>query len=270
MRRCVGNCMRRLVKPSLPAGIGQTYQKSQPTPEQRRRQNRLIFVDDDHLYRSIVKAELEAEGFFVVDFAKGEEMLAVLRAGADADIVLLDWRMGSIGGLDLLALIREFNADLPVVFLSDQGTPVHERLAFERGAAEFIDKSRGTEILAARLRLIVRNERQLPMADQVVFQRGRLMLKPKEGRAYWRGVDVNLTVSEFRVVHALALQAGKFVPYRQIYDAMHYEGFMAGSGDDGYRANVRSAIKRIRIKFLECDRSFDEIKNYNGFGYCWE
>ena len=261
--------MRSLMKPSSLVGSGQTYLKSQPGPGQRRRQNRLIFVDDDDFYRSVVKAELEAEGFFVLDFASGEEMLAVLRAGADADIVLLDWRIGSIGGLDLLPLIREFNVDLPVVFLSDHGTPVHERLAFERGAVEFIDKGRGTEILAARLRLIVRNERQLPMTDQV-FERGRLMLKPKEGRAYWGGVDVNLTVGEFRVVHALALQAGEFVSYRRIYDAMHYVGFMAGSGDDGYRANVRTVIKRIRIKFLECDRNFEEIKNYNGFGYCWE
>ena len=155
-----------------------------------------------------------------------------------------------------------------VVFLSDGGTPVHERLALERGAVEFIEKNRGTKILAARLRLIAPNERQLSITDQV-FERGRLVLKPKEGRAYWGDVDVNLTVSEFRVVHALALQAGKVVSYRQIYDAMHYAGFVAGSGDDGYRSNVRSSIKRIRIKFMECDPSFKEIKNHNGFGYCW-
>ena len=196
-------------------------------------------------------------------------MLAALRACAEVDIILLNWGIGSFDGIELLPLIREVNVDLPVVLLTNRGSPVHERLAFERGAVEFIDKGRGTEILAARLRLIVRNKRQLPMAAQV-FERGRLVLKPKEGRAYWGGVDVNLTVSEFRVVHALALQAGEFVSYRQIYDAMHYVGFMAGSGDDGYRANVRSAIKRIRIKFLECDPTFVEIKNCNGFGYCWE
>src|ERR1700760_4397421 len=127
-------------------------------------------------------------------------MLPVLRAGAEADIVLLDWRIGFIGGIDLLSTIHEFDADLPVVFLSDRGTAIHERLALERGAVEFIDKSRGTEILAARLRLIAPNERQLSITDQVL-ERGRLVLKPKEGRAYWGGVDVNLTIGEFRVVH---------------------------------------------------------------------
>jgi two-component system response regulator ChvI len=59
------------------------------------------------------------------------------------------------------------------------------------------------------------------------------------------------------------------VTYRAIYDHMHYEGFIAGSGDDGHRGNVRSAIKRIRNKFRACDPTFAEIDNYQSFGYCW-
>lgn len=57
--------------------------------------------------------------------------------------------------------------------------------------------------------------------------------------------------------------------YRAIYDRLHYEGFIAGSGEHGYRANVRSAIKRIRNKFRDFDPGFGEIVNYTAFGYCW-
>ena len=46
-------------------------------------------------------------------------------------------------------------------------------------------------------------------------------------------------------------------------------GFVAGSGPDGYRANVRTFMKRIRQKFRELDEDFDEIENYPGFGYRW-
>jgi len=59
------------------------------------------------------------------------------------------------------------------------------------------------------------------------------------------------------------------VTYRAIYDRLHYEGFIAGSGNDGYRANVRSVIKRIRNKFRDLDPTFAEIENYSSFGYCW-
>jgi two-component system, OmpR family, response regulator ChvI len=62
---------------------------------------------------------------------------------------------------------------------------------------------------------------------------------------------------------------GQYRTYRTIYDRLHYVGFIAGSGNDGYRANVRTVIKRIRNKFRALDPAFDEIESYSGFGYCW-
>jgi len=80
---------------------------------------------------------------------------------------------------------------------------------------------------------------------------------------------VDLTIGEYNIVHLLASNVGRWVTYRAIYDRLHYEGFIAGTGEDGYRTNVRAAIKRIRKKFLQCDETFAEIENYNSFGYRW-
>ena len=99
---------------------------------------------------------------------------------------------------------------------------------------------------------------------------GKLLLRPQTSRASWSGVDVGITLGEYNIVHLLASNAGRYVTYRAIYDRLHYEGFVAGDGADGYRANVRTAIKRIRNKFRSFDASFDEIENYTGFGYCWK
>jgi two-component system, OmpR family, response regulator ChvI len=98
----------------------------------------------------------------------------------------------------------------------------------------------------------------------------RLRLEPETSRAFWNGVDVDLTLGEYKIVHLLASNAGSFATYRSLYDRLRYEGFVAGSGEDGFRANVRTAIKRIRNKFRACDPTFDEIENYTGFGYCWK
>jgi len=68
----------------------------------------------------------------------------------------------------------------------------------------------------------------------------------------------------------LATSAGDFVSYRAVYDVVHHAGFMAGNGDDGYRSNVRSIIKRIRMKFRSIDDSFEQIQNFPSFGYRWE
>jgi len=98
---------------------------------------------------------------------------------------------------------------------------------------------------------------------------GKLLLKPETSRAYWDGIDVGLTFGEYKIVHLLVSSIGSFVTYRAAYDRLHYEGFIAGAGEDGFRANIRSAIKRIRNTFRACDSDFDEIENSSGVGYRW-
>jgi len=248
--------------------MGLTRPQAGAISEEWRLKNRLIFIDDDAAYRQIVKGELEEEGFSVTDFPSGEAMLDSLEDSSGADIIVLDWSLEKTSGIDLLPMLRERGFNLPVVFLTGRSTPVHERLALQRGAVEFIDKSRGISILVARLRLIAENKREAVTSK--ALRCGHLVLELDAGRVSWKETAVDLTVSELKLVALIASNVGRYVPYRQIYDTIHYEGFVAGSGEHGYRANIRSSIKRIRKKFQECDPTFDEIKNYTGFGYCWD
>jgi two-component system, OmpR family, response regulator ChvI len=87
----------------------------------------------------------------------------------------------------------------------------------------------------------------------------------------WNSVRLdNITVCEFRIIHRLVLHYGKPLTYRKVYDVLkNKEGFIAGWGDDGYRTNVRSCIKRIRRKFEKIEPGWDNIVNHMGFGYSW-
>jgi two-component system response regulator ChvI len=95
---------------------------------------------------------------------------------------------------------------------------------------------------------------------------GKLLLRTDVSRAYWEDADLDLTLGEYNIVHLLASNAGRFMTYREIYDRLQYRGFIAGRGTDGYRMNVRSAIKRIRTKLRDFDPTSDNIENYAGFG----
>ena len=161
--------------------------------------------------------------------------------------------------------------NLPVVFLTCHAPLANEQLAFERGALDFIDKTRGVEFLAMRLRLVAELAKPAAhfKADKPIV-RGKLMLRPHSHRAHWNGVDVGLTVGEYNIVHLLVSNVGHYRTYRAIYDLQHYEGFIAGLGNHGYRTNVRATIKRTRRKFREIDPTFNEIMNSHAFGYCWE
>ena len=230
----------------------------------------VILVEHDDYYRDAVKLELADEGFAVHAFKDGRAMLTAVAEGLQADLVVLDWELENMFGIDLLTQMRQEGLQWPVVFLTGRSSPTHERLALQRGAADFVDKARGTQILAARLRLITRQRQAVPNASsEDNFHCGRLTLRPRMSRAYWNDIDVCLTVAEFKIVKLLASNVGTFITYRRIYDCMHHVGFLAGSGTDGYRTNVRSAIKRIRNKFKANDPGFNEIQTYTSFGYCW-
>ena len=192
---------------------------------------------------------------------------AGLAASPDAAIILLDWDLPDVPGIDLLDELRQTGFNQPVVFLTGYPTTAYEMLALNKGAVDFIDKTRGVEILARRLRRLLSVSKTASPPAPIV--RGKLVLQTNVGRAQWNGVDLGLTIGEYHIVHLLASKPGVWVTYRAIYDRMHYEGFVGGSGEDGYRTNVRSAIRRIRKKFLQCDETFAQLENFVGLGYRW-
>ena len=247
---------------------------------------RVILVESDQYYREVLTGELLRQGFVVHAFADGASLLGSLATAVDADLVVLDWDLANSPGVKLLAELRRHGINLPVVFLTGKviATKQHERcvlaprdalnayecMAFDQGAVDFISKSRDRQVLVRRLRSVVelvKLKADLPSQEGLAC--GKLLLRPQTSRAFWNGVDVGLTLGEYNIVRLLASNVGRYLTYRAIYDRLHYEGFIAGTGDDGYRANVRTAIKRIRNKFRSCDPAFDEIENYAGFGYCW-
>ena len=250
------------------------------------RVRRVVLVESDQYYREVLTVELLRQGFVVHAFVDGASLLGSLATAVDADLVVLDWDLANSPGVKLLAELRRNGINLPVVFLTGKviATKQHERcvlaprdalnayecMAFDEGAVDFIPKSRDREVLVRRLRSVVelvKLKAELPSQEGLAC--GKLLLRPQTSRAFWNGVDVGLTLGEYNIVRLLASNVGRYVTYRAIYDRLHYEGFIAGTGNDGYRANVRTAIKRIRNKFHSCDPTFDEIENYTGFGYCW-
>jgi two-component system response regulator ChvI len=174
-----------------------------------------------------------------------------------------------------LRRLRETDAETPVIFLTALSDQIYEEAALVGGAVDFVEKTRSFTILLRRIELALGGARAEPVAtarqgthaaNQHV---GSLELDPETARAQWKGGRVELTLSEFNIVRYLAERAGQDVRYREIYDLVRGKGFIAGTGLDGYRANVRTFIKRIRQKFREVDPAFDAIENYAGFGYRW-
>jgi two-component system response regulator ChvI len=242
---------------------------------------RLLVVDDDPMFRESLTQNLKDDGYAVADFGEGQPALDYLCSGGTADLAVLDWRMPGMTGIQLLRAMRERNIDVPVIFLTVLGDQIYEEAALHHGAVDFVEKSRSLSILKKRIELSVRRSQADaaesagptgqagPAAGEAVERIGHLELHREISRAYWKGEEVPLTLNEFRIVDLLASRPGRDVRYRELYDQVHGAGFIAGSGEEGYRGNVRTLIKRIRQKFRSLDGEFEAIENYPGFGYRW-
>lgn len=236
---------------------------------------RIVLVDDDDSFRESLGLNLVDEGFDVQTFSAGEPALEYFRSGGGADVILLDWRMPGMNGLEVLRNLRRAGTGTPVIFLTALSDDIYEEAALEGGAVDFIDKSRRLSILLKRLHLITEGMRPVPDSAAAkrpageVVNLGPLELRFDINRAAWNSTTLDLTLTEFKIVALLASRSGEDVGYREIYDLVHGKDFVAGYGAEGYRANVRTFIKRIRKKFRDIDSDFDQIHNYAGFGYRW-
>jgi two-component system, OmpR family, response regulator ChvI len=232
----------------------------------------VVLVDDDDLFRESLGRNLADAGYAVRDFSRGGAALDHLLSGSSANLVILDWRMPEMNGIEVLKRIRAASLEVPAIFLTALTDQIYEEAALATGAVDFVEKSRSFAILEKRIGLILDGAKSrgpaVPDAETVVL--GPLTLKLKANRATWADQIVELTLTEFKIVAVLADKAGEDVPYREIYDLVHGSGFLAGAGPEGFRANVRTFVKRIRQKFRDVDSEFDQIGNYAGFGYRWK
>src|SRR4029077_4291328 len=122
---------------------------------------------------------------------------AGLAAYPDTDIILLDWDLPDVPGIVLLDELRKTGVNLPVVFLTGYTLPTHEMLALDKGAVDFVDKTRGVEILAKRLRRLLIMRRTTALPPPIVS--GMLVLHTYVRRAQWNDIDVGLTMGEYHI-----------------------------------------------------------------------
>jgi two-component system response regulator ChvI len=233
---------------------------------------RVAVVDDDDDFRRAICFHLTDQNFEPIACSNGRSALELL-GNESVDVILLDWRMPDMNGLEVLRELRQRSIATPVIFLTGLADEVFEEAALAGGAVDFVDKSRKLSILVRRIELIVEGQRPLPDPSQMArpsqMKVGHLELRFDINRAFWRGAAIDLTLTEFRMIAQLAMRPGEDISYRELYDLVHGKDFIAGFGSEGFRTNVRTFIKRIRRKFRELDSTFDCIENYARFGYRW-
>lgn len=224
---------------------------------------RIALVDDDRNILTSVSMTLEAEGFEVRTFGDGEEALKGL-GSRPADLVVADIKMPRMDGIELLARLRQ-SGPVPVIFLTSKDEEVDELLGLKLGADDYITKPFSQRLLVERIRAVLRRD-QLARSKATtepasLVVRGDLVLDGARHACTWRGEPIELTVTEFLLVKALAARPGHVKSRDQLMDAAYGEHIYV---DD---RTIDSHIKRIRKKFKVVDAEFSQIETLYGVGY---
>jgi len=224
----------------------------------------IALVDDDRNILTSVSMTLEQEGYQVRTYTDGESALQGLLA-KPADLAVLDIKMPRMDGMELLQRLRQ-RSNMPVVFLTSKDEEVDELMGLRLGADDYITKPFSQRLLLERIRaLLRRNEGARAEGSGAppggVLARGDLMLDETKHTCLWKGKQVQLTVTEFLLVKALALRPGMVKNRDQLIDAAYGENIYV---DD---RTIDSHVKRIRRKFRQTDEDFDQIETLYGIGY---
>ena len=229
----------------------------------------LILVEEDDEHRNRLFEYLSREGFAVEAFATaGDSLLASI--GPNDDVVLLGSVLPTVSGVELLSRLYRIGINPFVVHLDGDPrlTCEWKSVGQHKGSA---GSSSDLEMLARSLRLVIDAIRPQagPQETTTSIVRGGLLLTPGSAQAFWKGVDVGLTLGEFRIVQLLALNFGRYLSYDAIFQHGHSQRMFAVVDPRSRRTTVRSAVKRIRTKLRRSNSSFNEIDSYAAFGYRW-
>ncbi len=227
--------------------------------------DRIFLVDDDRNILMSVSMALEAEGFTVETFNDGEAGLkAILEE--KPDLVVLDVKMPRMDGIEVLSKLREESA-IPVIFLTSKDDEVDQVIGLRMGADDYITKPFSQRLLMERIKALLRRRDFMgadsPGADAEVqnIEYGDLLLDDSRHLCAWQGKPLNLTVTEYLIVKALAMRPGHVRNRDQLIDMAYGENIYV---DD---RTIDSHIKRVRRKFKKIDDGFDKIETLYGVGY---
>ncbi len=223
----------------------------------------ILLVEDEPILCENYAKAIREQGYEVITCNNKQDALAMVNKRLP-DLAILDIGLGDDveAGFDLCREIRSLSRTLPIIFLTARDSDFDTISGLRLGADDYLSKDTSMPHILARIAALFRRIQALQTAtesEQIKYE--QLMIDTQRFQVEWSGTTVDLSLTEFWMVHSLAKRIGH---------VKNREQLMGDSNifvDDG---TITSHIKRIRKKFKELDDSFDHIETVYGIGYRWK
>jgi two-component system alkaline phosphatase synthesis response regulator PhoP len=219
----------------------------------------ILVVDDEDDIRELIEYNLSKAGYRITCVASGEEALKAIGVKVP-DLLILDLMLPGMDGLDVCRELKGNPAlrSIPIIMVSARGEEADVVTGLELGADDYLAKPFSPRVLLARVKSVLRRGKAPPVDPQAVLRVDGLVINPARREVSLDNVTVELTNTEFKLLHFLMKQPGIVFTRDQIVDGVH--------GDD-YPVTDRSVdvqVVGLRKKLGEYGQLIETVR---GVGY---
>ena len=225
---------------------------------------KVLLIDDDSALLDALSLAFEDAGHDVVTAPDGLRGYEAVKKDAP-DAVVSDVNMPGLDGFALCKKLRDSGSRVPLVLLTSRDNEIDEALGLELGADDYVAKPFSTRVLLARVSALLRREAMRAAKEpERAITKGSLELFPERLEVRYAGKPIVVTVTEFRLLEALATRAGMVLSRDRLLEIVR--------GDDSVVAEriIDTYVRRLRRKLENADPTFDRIDTVIGAGYRWK
>jgi DNA-binding response OmpR family regulator len=220
---------------------------------------RILIVEDDAAMRYAVSRALENDGFAVELAVDGEAGISAARS-SDYDVVLLDWMLPKVSGIDVCRILRS-ESSVPIIMLTAKETEASRVLGLELGADDYVTKPFSIAELVSRIRALMRRRALEQHRDREVRAVGGLLFDATRHRVEVDGRPVQLTPTEFRLLALLASEPERVFSREEVMRHLWETVFV------GDRRNVDVHVRNLRRKIEREPAQPERLLTVRGVGY---
>ena len=205
---------------------------------------KILIIEDDEALLQTLKTALELENFEVMSATDGQEGFE-RACEKKSDLILLDWVLPSMNGLEVCQSLRSKNIETPIIILSGQKREeIDKVLGLECGADDYILKPFGTSELVARVKAVLRRTR-LDDMKLTEYSFGDIRIDFKKQTTHKGKKEIHLTTKEYSLLKLLMSHEGEVVSRETILNAVWgYDKFPTTRTVDTFIHNLRKKIER--------------------------
>jgi two-component system, OmpR family, phosphate regulon response regulator PhoB len=222
----------------------------------------ILVIEDEEPLQVLLRYNLESEGYKVRHSAQGEDALYLVNE-EKPDLILLDWMLPGISGIEVCRLIRAKPEarDIPIIMLTARSEEAERVRGLATGADDYLVKPFSVPELLARIKTILRRVNPDAVAEQL--KAGDLVLDRKTRRVNRGPRDINLSPTEFRLLEQLMKNPGRVYSRSQLLDTVW--------GRDAFvdERTVDVHVGRLR-KSLSRGRETDPVRTIRAMGYAFD